>query len=123
VIGELRLARIVDEQVNAPERGARGVGQCAALGVVGDVGLDRDRSVSDLRRQRLGGVAAGGIVDNASHAARGQRPHHRRADSGAAAGDDRHHALHRVGHFASPKKPVFENCVWHSRGGSHSWKA
>ena len=47
----------------------------------------------ELLRQRLGRVAAGVAVDRHVGAARGQPPHHRRADALRAAGDERRRPL------------------------------
>ena len=73
--------------VDAPERGARLREERVDLRLVGEVGAERDCAV-ELRRERLGALAAGVVVHDDARALRRERARAGGADAARRAGDD-----------------------------------
>ncbi len=94
MIGELGPAGIIDQEIDPPERLQGGGGERTTGGILDDIGLHRDRALPDFSRQRFGIVTARGVIDHAAHTACGKPAHHRGADPGAAASDDRDRTPH-----------------------------
>ena len=94
MIGELRATRVVHQEIYPSERIRRGLGESAAGSVFGNIGLNRDRSVADLRSKCLRFIAAGRIVDGTPHPARSKSPDDRGTDARPAPRHDRDRSVH-----------------------------
>ena len=101
---EFHDAGIVDEHVDAAERGFRGVEHAAHRVGVADIGLGGERPAAlafDLAGQRLGGFGIAGIVDDDGEAVAGETLRHSGTDATGGACYDCYF-VGFVGHFQSP---------------------
>ncbi len=91
-------ASVVDEGVELAELALRGREELGDGTLVGDVGLDGDRSSAgplDLAREAAGSRLVGAVVDGHGISASGREPRDRGADAASGTGDDE--GLHRRG--------------------------
>ena len=103
---EVDDAGVVDQHREAPEAPIHLAKHAHHLGLLRDIGGDRD--AAGFARQRLGGVAIAHIVDGDLVAALGRKPRRRGADAPAAAGDE-HDACHHRPRMKSLSRSAMES--------------